>query len=62
MRTALSRSTLIALAAAAALGSAACNTVAGAGEDIEDVGEAVGDAAEETEEAIDEDDGTPGTP
>ena len=58
MRT-LSRATLIALAAASALASAACNTVAGAGEDLEDVGEAVGDAAETTEEAIDDDDGTP---
>ena len=51
MRT-LSRATLIALAAASALVSAACNTVAGAGQDVENVGEAVTDAAEETDEEL----------
>jgi predicted small secreted protein len=51
MRT-LSRATLIALAAASALASAACNTVAGAGQDVENVGEAVTDAAEETEDEL----------
>lgn len=56
MRT-LSRATLITLAAAAALASAACNTVAGAGQDVENIGEAVTDAAEETEEELK--DGTP---
>jgi entericidin B len=49
MRT-LSRSTLIALAAASALASAACNTIAGAGRDLENAGEAVQDAADEAHE------------
>ena len=51
MRT-LSRATLIALAAASALASAACNTVAGAGRDIENAGQAVTDAADETEDEL----------
>ncbi len=56
MRT-LNRATLIALAAASALASAACNTVAGVGRDVENVGQAVTDAAEETEDKLKE--GTP---
>lgn len=56
MRT-LDRATLIALAAASALASAACNTVAGVGRDVEAVGQAVTNAAEETEVELNE--GTP---
>lgn len=53
MRTqALNRGTLIALAAASALLAAACNTVAGVGEDVEATGEAVTEAAEETESEL----------
>lgn len=56
MRTELSRTTLIALAAAAGLTTAACNTVRGAGEDISTAGEAVSDAADEVEEELEGDD------
>ena len=56
MRT-LDRATLIAHAAATALASAACNTVAGVGRDVESVGQAVAGAAEETEDELKE--GTP---
>jgi predicted small secreted protein len=51
MRT-LNRATLIALAAASALASAACNTVAGAGRDLENAGQAVTDAADETQQEL----------
>jgi predicted small secreted protein len=49
MRT-LSKATLIALAAAAALASAACNSVAGAGRDVQSAGSAVENAAHETQQ------------
>lgn len=55
MRTeALSKRTLAALAAASALAAAACNTVAGAGQDIQNLGEAVTEAADETEQELKE--------
>ncbi|HYE42290.1 MAG TPA: entericidin A/B family lipoprotein [Caulobacteraceae bacterium] len=41
------RKLFVLLAAAAALTTAACNTVRGVGEDVETAGEAVADAAED---------------
>ena len=53
MRTqALSKATLIALAAVVALASAACNTVAGAGRDVSNAGDAVSEAANDTADEI----------
>lgn len=48
----LPRKILLPLAAAAALTAAACNTVAGAGEDLESAGAAVTETAEEVEEDL----------
>jgi predicted small secreted protein len=51
MRT-LDRGTLITLAAVSALAAAACDTVAGAGRDIANAGQAVTEAAEKAEQEL----------
>lgn len=48
----LSRATLIALAAASALAAAACNTVAGAGRDVQSVGHAITNAADDARDEM----------
>lgn len=48
------------LALAGAAGLASCNTIRGAGQDIEQAGDAVANEAEETEQEMN--DGNPNTP
>lgn len=50
----LPRKVLIPLAALAALAAAACNTVAGAGEDLENAGAAVSDTAQDVQQDMQE--------
>ena len=49
----MSRYLMILLAALFSVGLAGCNTMQGAGEDIEAAGEVIEETAEETEEEID---------